>query len=69
MNKKVEFLVGVFLAESEIITHEIPVTIIKKPRTKNQEQKNKQSPSPKVKRKTEHTTKKRNKPEIIDSNE
>lgn len=65
MNKKVEYLVGAFLAEFEYVTHEIPVTTIKKRNTKKYS-KIERSSSPKLKRKTEHTTKKRNKPDVVE---
>jgi len=66
--KKVEYLIGAFLTEFDVITHELPEERIKKPKTKKSTYQAKPTET-KLKRKTEHTTKKKNKSEKIDNNE
>ena len=59
--KKVEYLVGAFLTEFDIITHELPEeTITPRKSTKRKPRKSKTTIN-KTTRKTEHITKKRNK--------
>jgi len=65
--KNVDYVVGVFLAETDIVTHEIPVKTIsreKKVIGKKTKEKNTQD---NLVRKTEHSTKKRNKKQITDN--
>ena len=61
--KKVEYLIGAFLTEFDTIIHELPEeTITPRKSTKRKPRKSKSTIN-KTKRKTEHTTKKRNKPQ------
>jgi len=59
--KKVDYVIGAFLTEFEIVTHDLSEEPIKvKPSSTKKPRKSKSTIN-KTKRKTEHTTKKRNK--------
>ena len=65
--KKIDYVVGVFLAETDIVTHEISVKTISRAKKiigKKTKEKNTQH---NLVRKTEHSTKKQNKKQIIDN--
>ena len=61
--KKVEYVVGVFLTETDIITHEIPEIFINDAPKSEKKINSPKNGKPTIKRKTEHSTKKRNKPQ------
>lgn len=61
--KKIDYVIGVFLAETDIITHGIPETIITKKQKSAPKRKKIKSQKNNLHRKTEHTTKKKNKNE------
>jgi len=59
--KKVEYLVGAFLTEFDIITHELPEEVIIPIKSTKRKTRKSKSTMNNTTRKTEHTTKKRNK--------
>jgi len=65
--KNVDYVVGVFLAETDIITHEIPIRTISRGKKVIGEKIKEKNTQNNLVRKTEHSTKKRNKKQIIDN--
>ena len=61
---EVEYIVGVFLTETDIVTHAIPETIISNEHHSDEKINNTKNVSAVIRRKTEQTTKKKNKQKI-----